>query len=395
MKILIHNDGKRLQGSERQLAILAEGLARRGHEVVASVFGGGELEAELGRLGVRTTRVRPRGDANLLAAARFWLLLRREQPDVMLCTSWPRLFWATLAGRLAGVDRIVGRLGIVRPTPDRWKYRAAFRRLDALITNSEAVRARFLASTPAFSAPVHVVHNATQPTTDREVQPGRLRDELALGDGDRLLLSVGTLAHRKGHDLVLDALAELPGPHRPHLAIAGQGPERRALRARAARLGLDGRVHFLGRRADVPALLADADLFVLATRNDSLPNAMLEAMAAGVPSLVTTVAGVREALGARDGAPSAGWLVPPEDPAALAGALEVAVRECRGPAGRALAGEASRRAREWFDPDRMVAEVEAALRGAEQVHARRHWTRPVAGRDRERAVAAVGSFGGG
>ncbi|MDX1675312.1 MAG: glycosyltransferase, partial [Longimicrobiales bacterium] len=339
MKILIHNDGKRLQGSERQLAILAEGLARRGHEVVASVFGGGELEAELGRLGVRTTRVRPRGDANLLAAARFWLLLRREQPDVMLCTSWPRLFWATLAGRLAGVDRLVGRLGIVRPTPDRWKYRAAFRRLDALITNSEAVRARFLASTPAFSAPVHVVHNATQPTTDREVQPGRLRDELALGDGDRLLLSVGTLAHRKGHDLVLDALAELPGPHRPHLAIAGQGPERRALRARAARLGLDGRVHFLGRRADVPALLADADLFVLGTRNDSLPNAMLEAMAAGVPSLVTTVAGVREALGARDGAPSAGWLVPPEDPAALAGALEVAVRECRGPAGRALAGE--------------------------------------------------------
>ena len=392
MKILIHNDGKRLQGSERQLALLADGLARRGHEVVASVFAGGELEAELDRRGIRTTRVRPRGDANLLAAARFWLLLRREQPDVMLCTSWPRLFWATLAGRLAGVPRIVGRLGIVRPAPDRWKYRAAFRRLDALITNSDAVRAAFVTSTSTFSAPVHVVHNATPPV--RDLEPGRLRGELGLGDGDRLLLSVGTLAHRKGHDLVLDALAELPGPCRPHLAIAGQGPEGGALRARAARLGVEDRVHFLGRREDVPALLADADLFVLATRNDSMPNAMLEAMAAGVPSLVTTVAGVRDALGARDGAPPAGWIVPPDDPASLETALEVAVRECTGAEGRAMAGEASRRAGAWFDPERMVGEVEAVLSGADGGPDRRHWARPVGGRDRERALAGVGSGGG-
>lgn len=359
MKLLIHNDGKRLQGSERQLAILAEGLAGRGHDVVASVLAGGGLERELRRRGVRTTRIRPKGDANIVAAARFWLLLRRERPDVMLCSSWPRLFWAAHAGRWAGVKRIVGRLGITRPAPRRWKYRVAFARLDALMVNSAAVRDTFLRSAPWFpTSSVHVVHNATEEVTLPE--HGALRRELGLGDEVRLLLSVGSLARRKGYDLLLEALAGVPGPH---LAIAGRGPEGGALRGLAERLGVSDRVHFLGRRDDVPALLADADLFVLATRRDSLPNAMLEAMAAEVPVLVSTVAGVEEALASRDGGPAAGWMVSPGDARALRTALETAVRECRTERGRRLAAEGVRRARAWFGPERMVEAAEAVLTG--------------------------------
>ena len=359
MKLLIHNDGKRLQGSERQLAILADGLARRGHDVVASVLAGGGLERELRHRGVRTTRIRPKGDANIVAAARFWLFLRRERPDVMLCSSWPRLFWAAHAGRWAGVKRIVGRLGITRPAPDRWKYRAAFAQLDALIVNSAAVRDTFLGSAPWFSGSVHIVRNATEVPPLPE--PGALRRELGLDDEVRLLLSVGSLARRKGYDLLLEALAGVPGPH---LAIAGQGPEGGRLRGLAERLGVSGRVHFLGRRDDVPALLADADLFILATRRDSLPNAMLEAMAVGVPVLVSTVAGVEEALAPRDGGPGAGWMVSPGDGAALRAALETAVRECRADRGRRMAAEGARRAREWFGPERMVEAAEAVLTGS-------------------------------
>ncbi|MFO7893877.1 MAG: glycosyltransferase [Longimicrobiales bacterium] len=359
MKVVIHNDGQRLQGSERQLAILAEGLTERGHEVIGSVLAGGGLERELRRLGIRTTRVRPKGDAHLLAAFRFYRFLRREAPDAVLCTSWPRLFWATLAARRAGVSRLVGRLGIVRPAERRWKYRSAFNRLDALIANSREVKETFVATAPELPPhAVHVVHNATLPGP--APGPGSLREDLGLDAGTRLTMSVGALVRRKGYDLLLKALAEVPGPH---LAIAGQGPWEEHLRTGARELGIDGRVHFLGRRDDVPALLAGADLFVLASRNDSLPNAMLEAMAAGVPVLVTTVAGVRTALAARGTGPAAGWMVAPDDVDALRRALEVAVAKCRTEEGRAMAAEGARRAREWFSPERMVAEVEAVLAG--------------------------------
>lgn len=358
MKVVIHNDGRKLQGSERQLVILAEGLVERGHEVVVSCLAGGGLERALRDRDIRTTRIRPKGDAHLPAAFRFFLFLRRERPDVLLCTSWPRLFWATLAGRWAGVRRLVGRLGITRPAPRRWKYRAAFARLDAVIANSEDVRDTFVASAPEVPAgAVHVVRNAVVPAEDGD---GGLRRELGLDPEPVLILSVGSLVPRKGFDLLLEALAGVPGPH---LAIAGRGPQDGALRSLAAELGLTDRVHFLGRRADVPALLADADLFVLATRKDSLPNAMLEAMAASVPVLVSTVGGVRRALDAREDCPAAGWMVEPGSAAALRNALATAVRECRGEVGRARAREAARRAREWFGAGRMVEEAEAVLAG--------------------------------
>ena len=360
MKVVIHNDGARVQGSERQLVILAQGLVERGHEVVASCLAGGELEGELHRRGIRTTRIRPKGDLHLPAAFRFFLFLRRERPDVMLCTSWPRLFWATLAARWAGVDRLVGRLGIVRPASRRWKYRTAFGRLDALITNSREVREAFVASSPEPPPEaVHVIHNAVVPPELPE--PGGFRAELGLDPATRLLLSVGALVRRKGFDLLLKALKDVPGPH---LAIAGQGPWEDHLRTGIRELGLEGRVHLLGRRDDVPALLADADLFVLASRNDSLPNAMLEAMAAEVPVLVTTVAGVRTALAAQGTGSPAGWMAPPDDLDGLRRALGLAVEKCRTEEGRAVAAEGARRAREWFGPDRMVEQAAAVLEGA-------------------------------
>lgn len=357
MKLVIHNEGRGLRGSERQIVMLAEGLTRRGHEVVVSCHPDGALSRELDRLRIRTTGIRPRGDADLFSAFRFAAFLRRERADAVLLTAWRRLFWSTAAARLAGVPRVVVRVGLVRRGDRRAKYRAAFRRVDAVIANSPEVAEVFRASLPDFPGrAVHVVRNATLPPTP--AHPGTLRAELGIGADVRLAVSLGSLAWRKGHDLLLDAFDAVPDAR---LAIAGDGPAEAELRERAVRLGLDGRVRFLGSRHSVAPLLADADLFVLATRNDSLPNAMLEAMAAGVPVLVTDVGGVRTALEPTADRPAAGWLVPAEDPGALRAALVHAMSACRGPEGEALGREAAWRAREWFGPDRMVAAAEAVL----------------------------------
>jgi glycosyltransferase involved in cell wall biosynthesis len=148
---------------------------------------------------------------------------------------------------------------------------------------------------------------------------------------------VANLIPYKGHDVVLDALARLADP--PSLRLAGGGAERDRLATRAAELGLAGRVEFLGAVAGAEHLWAAAQFGVLASFQEGLPNAVLEAMASGVPVVATAVGGVPELVD--DGV--TGLVVPPGDPAALAGAIDAlagdaALRVRLGAAARQAAG---------------------------------------------------------
>lgn len=109
------------------------------------------------------------------------------------------------------------------------------------------------------------------------------------------LITVGSLIPRKGVDQILRALAQLDGV-RPTLTVVGSGPEEQSLREMAERLGLAGHVRFIGRvePKEVLALLAEADVFVLASHSEGRPNVILEAMAAGLPVIASNIPGVRE-----------------------------------------------------------------------------------------------------
>lgn len=188
-----------------------------------------------------------------------------------------------------------------------------------------------------------------------------LREELRLGPADRLLVSVGNLYPVKGHRYLVDALALLSGGHpNLHLAIAGRGELAGELWARARDHGLADRLHLLGLRSDVAAVLSAADVFVLPSLSEGLPLALLEAMFAGRPIVASDVGEVRVALG--DG--EAGMLVEPGNPAVLAAALDRLLREPG--AARDLGRRAARRAAADYDVSRMVRRYvgvyEAALR---------------------------------
>jgi glycosyltransferase involved in cell wall biosynthesis len=356
VKVAIHNSAREMRGSERQTLLAAAGLARRGHDVVVSCDPKAPLWQALLREGVRTTAVRPRGDLDAWNFARFVLWLRRERPEVLLLATWKRIPIAVLAARLAGVPRVVVRLGIPRRIGKSRALRLAFRRVDALIVNSPDVRDRWAAATPGIPAGgVHLVLNAVQPVTPG---PRRLPTELHVPEGTRLVVSAGGLEERKGFDVLLDAFARLGG-RRAWLVIAGDGPDAADLRERADRLGLGERVRFLGYRRDMPEVLASADVFVLASRKDSLANVMLEAMSLGVPVVATETGGVPLALG---GDPPAGWVVPAREPEALARTLGQLLDSLDSADVAARTEEAGRRIREWFSVERMVKDVEAVLR---------------------------------
>jgi glycosyltransferase involved in cell wall biosynthesis len=175
--------------------------------------------------------------------------------------------------------------------------------------------------------------------------------------------SVGCLAPRKDYATLLDALALLRGRGRDfRVELVGDGPERAALEAHAASLGLSDRVRFLGERPDVDRLLPTMDVFVLSSREEGIPNALLEAMAAGRPSVATAVGGTPEVM--RDG--ETGWIVPPRSPERLAAALEQALDD---PAEAARRGDNARRyAREVLSIDAMVRRHEAFYESLARSH---------------------------
>jgi glycosyltransferase involved in cell wall biosynthesis len=168
------------------------------------------------------------------------------------------------------------------------------------------------------------------------------------------LLFVGRLRIRKGVEVLLAALDVLrrQGGAEPLLVIAGDGDHRPALEAAAARLGLDGTsVRFLGRAdaAQVRALLAAARALVVPSTYEGMPLVILEAMAAGLPVVASRVSGIPEVV--VDG--ETGWLVPPEDPEALAAALAELFADPEAARRRGAAGK--RRVDERFQPSAVAA----------------------------------------
>lgn len=175
-----------------------------------------------------------------------------------------------------------------------------------------------------------------------------LRAALGL-DGRTVVVHSGRLTARKNVDLLLEAFARaaarVTGIDPPLLVLLGDGPERAALEARAQAPDLAGRVRFAGFREDVPRWLGAADLLVLPSRLEGMPNALLEGMAVGLPALATAIGGCLEAVVPDE----SGLLVPPDDARALEEGL---VRLLGDPALRARLGAgAARRVAERFTLD--------------------------------------------
>lgn len=206
-----------------------------------------------------------------------------------------------------------------------------------------ADRVRALGGRDVRVAPV----GARRPPPADPAAVAALRAELAPGDRP-LVVAVGRLAEQKGHDLLLDAaeLWQVRTP-RPRTVIAGDGPLRAALAAAIEERALD--VELVGRRDDVPALFAAADVVVLPSRWEGSPLTAHEALFSGTPLVATAVGGVPDLVG--DG----GALTPPGDARALA---EAVLRLLDDPAAaRALADAGRRRAEEWPDEDESARRV--------------------------------------
>ncbi|WP_298370916.1 glycosyltransferase [Azospirillum sp.] len=190
--------------------------------------------------------------------------------------------------------------------------RRVWRRAAAVTANSHGLADLARAFVPDLAVPV--IPNGVDTFL---FHPDSERSPVTAGAPVRLL-AVGRLVGQKGIDVLLDALAR-PGLERAELDLVGDGEWRADLEVQAARLGVAARVRFRGwlDRSDLASVYREADVFVLASRDEGMPNVVLEAMASGLPVVSTAVAGARDLV--MEG--ETGLLVPPEDADALACAL--------------------------------------------------------------------------
>jgi glycosyltransferase involved in cell wall biosynthesis len=187
------------------------------------------------------------------------------------------------------------------------------RRFDAVVCVSDELRDRLIRSgVPA--ARIHVIPNGhyAEPPLSRDVA----RTALGLPSQGACVGWVGRLSHEKGSDLLIDAVARIPGA-RPLTVLIGEGPERAALEAQVQSTGLQSVVRFVGGKPNAGSLLSAFDILALSSRAEAHPMIMLEAMWAGVPIVAFGVGSVPRVLDA-----DSGWVVEPGDVAGFATAIQ-------------------------------------------------------------------------
>ncbi|MGD0521577.1 MAG: glycosyltransferase [Terracidiphilus sp.] len=290
----------RIGGAERQVILLARGLCQRGWRVsVVALSGtGGDTAAELTgagagflSLGMRKGLADPRG------WIRFHRWLRQEKPDVVHA-HLPHATWLARWSRLAAPSRVLvdtlhssstGTLG--------WRlgYRWSGWLTDKVTAVSQAVAEAYFFAGMTSADKLAVLPNGVDVEVWRPDSAVRtaMRRELGLED-EFLWFAAGRLDAVKDYPALLSAMVHVPKTAR--LVIAGSGSLQSELQRLSTRLGLDGRVRFLGFEPDVRRWMRAADGFVLSSLREGLPMGLLEASACALPAVATDVPGTREVI---------------------------------------------------------------------------------------------------
>jgi len=357
-------DSFEIGGTETQAVELALRMSQAGHTVtMGALQAKGPLLDRLRGSEVAVEQFYPRGGLDsprgLLEVLRLGRYLRRHRFDVVHTHDlWSNLM-GVVAAKLARVPAIVCSQRDL--SHDAWYQgarRAWLRRIqkwsDAVLVNSGAIGDDLVSQDGFNPSKIRVIHNG--------VDVARFRGDRGLQralfpglEACKFIVLVGNMhTDVKGQDLLIAAapavLREFP---ETRFVLVGDGAQRHAFEKMATETGVKNEFLFLGRRANVAEILAGCDLAVLPSRAEGFPNAVLEYLAAGLPTIATQVGGMPELI--EDNV--TGMLVPPEDSSALSSAILSLLRAPE--TARRIAVHGHESALQKFSFERMTGEVEA------------------------------------
>jgi glycosyltransferase involved in cell wall biosynthesis len=285
-------------GAEKQMGLLAQGLPREQFDVhVCALSRGGPLEVELRRSGVPVTVIGKRWPADPLALWRLQQHVAGLKPDLIHAWMFAANAYGYAAARACGVPHVI----VAHRCADPWKSwsqlaldRWLAGKCDRVVANSPGVQDFYVGhGLPAEK--ISVIPNGALPAPASGTTRGQLLAELGLPEKSRLIGLVGRLWPQKR---VKDAIwaADLLKVIRDdvHLLVIGDGPHRDRLRRFQQQVVIADKVHFLGDRGDVPRWMPHFDVFWSTSAYEGQSNAIMEAMAAGVPVVASDIPGTRD-----------------------------------------------------------------------------------------------------
>lgn len=352
--LLFMNSAKRASGGEFWMAQVGAEFVKRGHQVTFVCRPGQPWAQEARDLGVEVHERGLHSDINPADVASMAFLLARKQIDV-ICTVFNReARLAGLANKLFPSVSLVQRKVVPR-LKDRFRYRVSYKYLvDKIVAPSHSIESALTKHRWLSPGMVEVIPNGIDLTPFCHFNPSRrLRRQLGIPRGRVIVGSVADLVPSKGHRMLLEALPNiLLFTPDVQLLLVGDGPEGAALKRKAQELQVSDRVTFAGFRRDIPELLRHIDVFVLPSKVEGASLAVLEAMAAARPVVVSDVGGNSELVihGVN------GYLFPLDDPLLMAQHVALLVANPR--LRRKMGMEGRRHVEREFTLDKMVSRME-------------------------------------
>lgn len=354
MKIVHLTDSMAIGGAEKLIALLCRRQREHGHvPAVHCLYRSGVLGDELQREGFEVILHQP---PNAFGLARsIYRTLKACRPDVVHCHNATAAILGAIPARLAGAGTVVAtRHGLVAPPyalSREFKFALASRSCDWVVAVCEQARQNLMTAPFAARDRITRVYNAAEELHSNGAA--------APDKSGFTLLHVGRLVPAKDQETLLHAFA-IAKRHNGDLRlwIVGDGPLRVRLETLTQALGLRESVLFCGERSDVAPLFAAADLFVMSSVTEGIPLTQLEALAAGLPSIVTDVGGMAEVAQLA----GTGSIVPASNPKALAEAMLKAV-QCSSVAAIGQDAKARQCYERHFTPERMVEEYMRLYQG--------------------------------
>ncbi len=326
-------------GTEKQLFLLLKYLDRT-HFVstVLSLSEGGHWADRIKALGIELLQLERQGSYEIKRLWKLMGIIRSRRPDIVHTWQPAGNLYGGIAARLSRHRRLilssrsVDRPSGLRAAVDVGVYAGA----SAVVCNSRAL-ADDLIMRRRVTAPPVVIHNGMEfesaPSGATRADRAKIRAQLDLPASLKVIGSVGRMVPFKNQGLVIQVAARILRERNDCcFLLIGDGPTRSELEARAHRLGVSGHIRFLGQRDDVPALLAACDVFLFPSRHligadgvagEGFPNALMEAMRAGLPCIASNQSGAIELFS--DG--EAGYLLDSDDEAGFSRTLLQLLRD--------------------------------------------------------------------
>ena len=304
-------------GQERRVMSEMTGMLSRGHQVFLATRPQCRIADEARKAGIPVSETAFRGSFDPASILKLMRLIRTENIQIVNTHSGKDTWSGGLAAKLSG--RIFVRTRHLNYPSKRNLAHFIHYLPDQIVTCGEVMRDTLI-ETYGFppqqltSIPTGIDFNRFRAVTSRD----KTRAELGIPTDSSVVLMAGIIRGVKRHEIALRGLAPLMHEGADiHLLIAGDGPMKTDMEALATSLGIGDRTHFLGFRDDLPDLMQAADMLLLTSRSEGVPQVISQAMGNGLAVIATDVGGVPELISNEE----TGLLVPPESPEAVTGAV--------------------------------------------------------------------------